>query len=137
MQSEFTPSSPDASTPALQLVCRVLAFHPLSAVLWSDPVGYRYTVRDVRLGLDEGRVGPDYVLWQLLTNKQVPLTLVETVLEFITGEVMEAAHRIAQTACGPACSRCSHDTASHHGGYGACRRCGPAVCGGYVLRGAA
>lgn len=130
--SEFPP----ASSTALGLAVLALRVYPPMTVLWCDPWGFRNTTRDVRVALDEGRVSPDFVLWEMLKARRVHPPLYAMVLDHFTGEVMEAAHRIAQTACGPACARCGHDTASHLGGYGSCRRCGPAVCGGYLMRGA-
>lgn len=129
------PVDPAASA-ALKLVCRALVPYSPSVELWRDPMGFRYTTRDVRLALDEGRTGPDFVLWQLLAHDRIHPPVYGDVLDHFVGGVMEAAHRIAQSACGPACTRCGHDTASHMGGYGSCRRCGPVACGGYVLRGA-
>lgn len=104
--------------------------------LWTDTTGTRVTVRDLRTALAEGRVSPDYLLWEMLKHRLILPPLYGEVLDWMVGEAMHAAHRIAQTASGPACSRCGHDTASHFGGYGACRNCGPATCGGYLITGA-
>lgn len=137
MTTDVTPTSPDPhlSEPQ-QFVARALNELLPGRPLYPDPTGFWVTARDIRTALTEGRVSPEFILWELLKARLIYPPLYGQVLDWMTGEAMHAAHRIAQTACGPACSRCGHDTASHYGGYGSCRRCSSSDCGGYVLRGA-
>lgn len=135
MTPDVTPTNPDPhrSVPA-QFVARALAELLPGRPLYRDPNGFWVTARDIRTALAEGRVSVDFILWELLKARLVYPPLHGEVLDWAVGEVMHAAHRTAQTWCGPACSRCGHDTAAHYGGYGSCRRCSSSTCGGYVLR---